>query len=225
MGDAQLLSLSVGAIGSGTIGTEGIAYAEARPPRPPRSPREPRPRGETFHLQSTPANTVLGGFPIGLPPALTIKSGDTVRIDAFSSRPSGSRPRTSCRTPSRSGRACRRRRASVPTSARGRSIWPARNPETRSRSRSSTSTSASTASGRFAPTDVASMPTRPSDPTDIRFGDWRHLEVDYMVVGRVAMGPRRRARGRVPGRRRPHADDEVRVPDAERARRAVAHGQ
>lgn len=43
------------------------------------------------------------------------------------------------------------------------------------------------ASGRFAPMDVASMPARPSDPTDIRFGDWRHLEIDYMVVGRVAM--------------------------------------
>lgn len=43
------------------------------------------------------------------------------------------------------------------------------------------------AGGRFAPTAVASMPARPSDPTDIRFADWRHLEIDYLVVGRVAM--------------------------------------
>ncbi len=43
------------------------------------------------------------------------------------------------------------------------------------------------ASGRFAPTDVASMPARPADPADVRFGDWRHLEIDYLVVGRVAM--------------------------------------
>lgn len=43
------------------------------------------------------------------------------------------------------------------------------------------------ASGRFAPTPVASMPARPSDPADIRFDDWRHLAVDYLVVGRVGL--------------------------------------
>jgi TolB protein len=43
------------------------------------------------------------------------------------------------------------------------------------------------ASGRFAPTDVASMPARPSDPADIRFDDWRHLDVAYLVVGRVSL--------------------------------------
>ena len=37
-----------------------------------------------YHLQSTPENTVWGGFPIDMPPALTIQSGDTVRIDAIS---------------------------------------------------------------------------------------------------------------------------------------------
>lgn len=42
-------------------------------------------------------------------------------------------------------------------------------------------------SGRFAPTDPTSMPARPSDPADIRFGDWRHLGIDYLLVGRVAM--------------------------------------
>lgn len=43
------------------------------------------------------------------------------------------------------------------------------------------------ASGRFAPTQVGSMPERPSDPADIRFEDWRPLAVDYLVVGRVGM--------------------------------------
>lgn len=42
-------------------------------------------------------------------------------------------------------------------------------------------------SGRFAPTDVASMPSRPSDPAGIRFAEWRQLAVDYVIVGRIAM--------------------------------------
>jgi acetamidase/formamidase len=37
-----------------------------------------------YRLRSTPENTVLGGFPIGLPPALTITSGKVVRVDALS---------------------------------------------------------------------------------------------------------------------------------------------
>jgi acetamidase/formamidase len=36
------------------------------------------------HLRSTPENTILGGYPIDLPPALTIRSGQTVKIDAIS---------------------------------------------------------------------------------------------------------------------------------------------
>jgi TolB protein len=43
------------------------------------------------------------------------------------------------------------------------------------------------ASGRFAPLDVAAMPGRPSDPADIRYGDWQTLRPDYLVVGRVAV--------------------------------------
>ncbi len=37
-----------------------------------------------YHLRSTPANTVWGGFPINAPAALTIGSGATVRIDGIS---------------------------------------------------------------------------------------------------------------------------------------------
>jgi hypothetical protein len=37
-----------------------------------------------YHLRSTPANTVWGGFPIDVPAALTITSGKTVRIDGLS---------------------------------------------------------------------------------------------------------------------------------------------
>lgn len=43
------------------------------------------------------------------------------------------------------------------------------------------------ANGRFSPVDVAAMPAQPSDVADVRFGDWRELGVDYLVVGRVAM--------------------------------------
>ncbi len=43
------------------------------------------------------------------------------------------------------------------------------------------------ASGRFAPADASTLPARPSDPKDIRFGDWRDLAIDYVVVGRVGM--------------------------------------
>jgi len=74
------LSLSAGAAGVGTLGTTEVAYAD----RPPRPPRAPRPRNEVKHLRSTPENTILGGFPIDLPPALTIESGDTVIIDGIS---------------------------------------------------------------------------------------------------------------------------------------------
>lgn len=77
----MILSLSVGAVATGTIGAIEPAYAESRAPRPP---REPRPRGTKHVLDSTPENTVWGGFPIGLPPALTIESGDTVTINALS---------------------------------------------------------------------------------------------------------------------------------------------
>lgn len=37
-----------------------------------------------YLLSSTPENTVWGGFPIDLPPALTIPSGKVVRVDALS---------------------------------------------------------------------------------------------------------------------------------------------
>src|SRR5262249_9527182 len=37
-----------------------------------------------FFLPARPDNLILGGFPINLPPALGINSGDTVRIDVIS---------------------------------------------------------------------------------------------------------------------------------------------
>jgi len=42
------------------------------------------PKPVVHHLRSTPENTILGGFPIDAPPALTIASGDTVRVDGIS---------------------------------------------------------------------------------------------------------------------------------------------
>jgi TolB protein len=44
-------------------------------------------------------------------------------------------------------------------------------------------------SGLFKPLDVADMPDRPSDEESIRFGTWRLLKVDYMVVGTVRSTP------------------------------------
>jgi acetamidase/formamidase len=37
-----------------------------------------------YYLKSTPENTVWGGFPIDMPPALTVPSGKKVKIDAIS---------------------------------------------------------------------------------------------------------------------------------------------
>ncbi len=41
-------------------------------------------KGTWHHLRSTPENVVWGGFPIERPAAITIDSGDTVRIDTIS---------------------------------------------------------------------------------------------------------------------------------------------
>lgn len=40
-------------------------------------------------------------------------------------------------------------------------------------------------SGLFDPMDVADMPDKPVDPEMIRFGTWRLLQVDYIVIGKV----------------------------------------
>jgi len=40
-------------------------------------------------------------------------------------------------------------------------------------------------SGLFDPMDEADMVDRPSDPTQVRFGTWRLLKVDHLVVGSV----------------------------------------
>ena len=40
-------------------------------------------------------------------------------------------------------------------------------------------------SGLFNPMDVVDMPDRPVNPEDIRFGTWRLLKVDYIVIGKV----------------------------------------
>ena len=40
-------------------------------------------------------------------------------------------------------------------------------------------------SGRFAPMDVNDMVSRPSLPSEVRFQDWRIVDVDYLVIGRV----------------------------------------
>ena len=40
-------------------------------------------------------------------------------------------------------------------------------------------------SGLFDPMDVADMAEKPTDPEAIRFGTWRLLKVDYIVVGKV----------------------------------------
>jgi acetamidase/formamidase len=44
----------------------------------------PKKKGTWHHLRSTPENIVWGGFPIDRPAAITIDSGDTVRIDTLS---------------------------------------------------------------------------------------------------------------------------------------------
>ena len=44
-------------------------------------------------------------------------------------------------------------------------------------------------SGLFDPMDTADMPDRPSDPEAIRFGTWRLLKVDYIVIGKVRRAP------------------------------------
>ena len=40
-------------------------------------------------------------------------------------------------------------------------------------------------SGLFNPMDVVDMPDQPVNPEDIRFGTWRLLKVDYIVIGKV----------------------------------------
>ena len=40
-------------------------------------------------------------------------------------------------------------------------------------------------SGLFDPMAVEDMPEKPSEPEGIRFGTWRLLKVDYIVVGKV----------------------------------------
>ena len=40
-------------------------------------------------------------------------------------------------------------------------------------------------SGLFNPMDVVDMPDRPVNPEDVRFGTWRLLKVDYIVIGKV----------------------------------------
>lgn len=47
-------------------------------------PKPPGPVKIDYHLRSTPANTIWGGFPIDVPAALTITSGNTVRVDGIS---------------------------------------------------------------------------------------------------------------------------------------------
>jgi TolB protein len=44
-------------------------------------------------------------------------------------------------------------------------------------------------SGMFDPMDVEDMAQRPSDGDSIRFGTWRLLKVDYIVVGKVRSAP------------------------------------
>jgi TolB protein len=44
-------------------------------------------------------------------------------------------------------------------------------------------------SGLFAPVDEDDMVDRPSDPESIRFGTWRLLKVDYLVIGWVNDSP------------------------------------
>jgi len=39
---------------------------------------------------------------------------------------------------------------------------------------------------RFALIDPAALPSRPTRAAEVRFEDWRRLDVDYLVVGRVA---------------------------------------
>jgi TolB protein len=41
-------------------------------------------------------------------------------------------------------------------------------------------------SGRFAPLPVSDMLSRPSRPTEVRIEDWRILDVDVLVIGRLA---------------------------------------
>ena len=40
-------------------------------------------------------------------------------------------------------------------------------------------------SGLFDPLDAADMPERPADEESVRFGTWRLLKVDYIVIGKV----------------------------------------
>ena len=44
-------------------------------------------------------------------------------------------------------------------------------------------------SGLFDPMDVADMPDRPTSGEQVRFGTWRLLQVDYIVVGEVRPAP------------------------------------
>jgi TolB protein len=39
---------------------------------------------------------------------------------------------------------------------------------------------------RFALIDTATLPSQPTRLAEVRFEDWRRLDVDYLVVGRVA---------------------------------------
>jgi len=44
-------------------------------------------------------------------------------------------------------------------------------------------------SGLFDPMELMDMPDRPSDGDSIRFGTWRLLKVDYIVVGKIRTAP------------------------------------
>jgi TolB protein len=44
-------------------------------------------------------------------------------------------------------------------------------------------------SGLFDPMESKDMPDRPSDEESIRFGTWRLLKVDYMVIGKIRPSP------------------------------------
>jgi len=46
-----------------------------------------------------------------------------------------------------------------------------------------------TRSGRFAILPRTSLPSRPSTATQVVFADWRAVDVDYLVVGKVRPAP------------------------------------
>jgi acetamidase/formamidase len=69
----------VAIVASGLFGAwgDGRANAQGRPASPP---------APTAHVRSTPANVVLGWFPIDREPVLRVASGAVVRIDTLSQR-------------------------------------------------------------------------------------------------------------------------------------------